>query len=302
MLPKQSLDSRRLMIPGSVPVLSFLVFLIASIAIMFADQRFGYLEQLRSVLISGLYPLQRSIDAPFSAARWISDSLTTNSRLRQENARLVDEIREMRLRQNWLDALEMENARLRSASQETASMIDRYLVAELLRVGTGSLRHRVIVNRGTKDGVYEGQPALDAHGVFGQVTRVGSASAEIIMISDPAHSLSVLINRTSERTLAYGTGDQGNIVLRFLPSNADVMVGDLVVTSGLGGVFPRGYPVGKVMEVMEDPGGQGKRANVQPLARLTSDPEVLLVWYDKQEEELFLTEPTDTSTNNIEAP
>lgn len=286
MASRQDHDIRPLLVSG--PSLAARVFLLAVVSgvLMIADHRQGYLDDLRSTLMAGLYPLQRSVDAPFSAARWLSEGLATQSMLRRENGRLAEENRELRLRQMRLDALERENARLREASQTTARVIDRYLVAELVRVDMDRLRHRVLVNRGSTDGVYVGQPALDAQGVFGQVTRVGPLSAELIMISDPAHALPVAINRTGLRTIAYGRGALERIELPFLPGNADIEPGDLVVTSGLGGVFPPGYPVGKVEELLKEPGEQGLRVTVRPLARLSSDPEVLLAWYDNQ-----VTEP-----------
>jgi len=282
---RQDHDIRPLLVSGPSLAARLFVLVIASGILMIADHRAGYLDALRSALMAALYPLQRSVDAPFSAARWMSEGLATHSMLRGENGRLAEENRELRLRQMRLDALERENARLREASQTTARVIDRYLVAELVRLDMDRLRHRVLVNRGSTDGVYVGQPALDAQGVFGQVTRVGPVSAELIMISDPAHALPVVINRTGMRTIAYGRGNLERIELPFLPGNADIEPGDLVVTSGLGGVFPPGYPVGEVEELLKEPGEQGLRVTVRPLARLSSDPEVLLAWYDNQVQE-----------------
>ncbi|MFZ9085365.1 MAG: rod shape-determining protein MreC [Steroidobacteraceae bacterium] len=282
MASRQDHDYRPLLVSGPSLAARLFMLVIVSGILMIADHRAGYLDALRSTLMAGLYPLQRSVDAPFSAARWLSGGLATHSMLRRENGRLAEENRELRLRQMRLDALERENARLREASQTTARVIDRYLVAELVRVEMDRLRHRVLVNRGSTDGVYVGQPALDAQGVFGQVTRVGPVSAEVIMISDPAHALPVAINRTGMRTIAYGRGTLERIELPFLPGNADIEPGDLVVTSGLGGVFPPGYPVGEVEELLKEPGEQGLRVTVRPLARLSSDPEVLLAWYDNQ--------------------
>ncbi len=289
MASRQDHDIRPLLVSGPSLAARLFFFVIVSGVLMIADHRAGYLDALRSTLMGGLYPLHRAVDAPFSAYRWVGDTLATHGMLRRENARLVEENRELRLRQMRLDALERENVRLREASQTTARVIDRYLVAELLRVDMDRLRHRVLVNRGTVDGVYVGQPALDAQGVFGQVTRVGPVSAEVIMISDPAHALPVVINRTGMRTLAYGRGDLEKIELPFLPGNADVEPGDLVVTSGLGGVFPPGYPVGEVQELLREPGEQGLRVTLRPLARLSSDPEVLLAWYDNQVQEPVAT-------------
>jgi rod shape-determining protein MreC len=138
------------------------------------------------------------------------------------------------------------------------------------------------VDKGTRNGVFAGQAAIDGSGVFGQVTRVGPVSAEVIMISDPEHAIPVQINRTGVRTIAVGQGQTGSLLLPYLPRNADVTEGDLVVSSGLGGVFPPGYPVARVSEVRRDPAEPLLAVNATPLARLDRDPEILLIWFDNR--------------------
>ena len=155
-------------------------------------------------------------------------------------------------------------------------------MAEILKVDLDPYRQRVLVNKGTRDGVFVGQAALDASGVFGQVTRAGPVSAELILISDPEHAIPVQINRTGARTIAVGLGQAGQLLLPYLPRNADIEEGDLVVSSGLGGVFPPGYPVARVSEVRNDPSEPLLTVGATPLAQLDRDPEVLLVWFDNR--------------------
>jgi rod shape-determining protein MreC len=186
----------------------------------------------------------------------------------------------LRLKLLRFESLEQENQRLRAVRASSARVVQRSLVAEIVRVDLDPFRQRVLINKGTRDGVFRGQAAIDAAGIFGQVTRAGPISAEIILISDPEHAIPVQVNRTGVRSIALGTGRSGLLSLPYLPQNSDVIVGDLLVSSGLGGVYPPGYPVGKVTAVTRDPGQPLLAVEAAPLAGLDRDPEILLVWFD----------------------
>ncbi|MBS1199589.1 MAG: cell shape-determining protein MreC [Proteobacteria bacterium] len=253
-----------------------------AIALMVADQRQQYLTVVRAWLSVAAYPFHWAVDAPFSALRYASDALATRSTLQEENERLAVENRELKLTLMRFDALEQENHRLREARAGSARVAARSIVAEILKVDLDPNRQRVIVNKGTRDGVFVGQAALDASGVFGQVTRAGPVSAEVILISDPEHAIPVQINRTGARTIAVGLGQTGQLLLPYLPRNADIAEGDLVVSSGLGGVFPPGYPVARVAEVHRDPSEPLLSVGAIPLAQLDRDPEVMLIWFDNR--------------------
>jgi rod shape-determining protein MreC len=139
-------------------------------------------------------------------------------------------------------------------------------------------RHRIALNRGEHAGVYPGQALLDADGIVGQVIRVNPLSAEAILISDPSHATPVQLNRNGLRTVALGVGDIARIDLPFLPNSADILVGDLLVSSGLGDAFPAGYPVARVTRVERRPGESFARVEAEPTAALNRTREVLLVW------------------------
>jgi rod shape-determining protein MreC len=128
---------------------------------------------------------------------------------------------------------------------------------------------------------------LDSGGVFGQVARVGQLTSEVILVSDPAHAIPVQINRTGLRTIAVGTGDLSRLKLPYLPTSADVIVGDLLVTSGLGGGFPAGYPVGTVAEVKRDPAQSLADVDVKPAAALDRSRELMFVWLKPQAAEVL---------------
>lgn len=276
----QDQDSRPLLLEGPSLGFRLVVLAAASIALMVADQRQQYLPVVRGWLSVAVYPVHWAVDAPFSAWRAVRDAMTVRAGLQAENTRLASQNLVLDLRLQRFEALERENERLREARASSSRVAQRSMVAGILRVDLDPYRQRVLVDKGTRDGVFKGQAVLDAHGVFGQVTRVGPISAEIIMISDPEHAIPVQLNRTGVRTIAVGTGRPDALSLPYLPRSADVETGDLVVSSGLGGVFPPGYPVALVGEVVRDPAQALLGVQALPLARLDRDPEVLLVWFD----------------------
>ncbi|MDS4068577.1 MAG: rod shape-determining protein MreC, partial [Candidatus Competibacter sp.] len=149
--------------------------------------------------------------------------------------------------------------------------------AELLAVDFDPYRHHILLNRGRQHGVYVGQPVLDQHGVIGQIIRADPFSSTAILITDPNHALPIQINRTGVRTLALGTGKFQELELPHIPNNEDVVIGDLLVTSGLGGRFPRGYPVGMVTKVEFDPGSPFAHIVARPIAQLDRIREVMLL-------------------------
>jgi rod shape-determining protein MreC len=145
-------------------------------------------------------------------------------------------------------------------------------------VDLDAFRERVLVDKGASQGVFVGQSVLDSGGVFGQVARIEQYTSEVILISDPAHAIPVQINRTGLRTVAVGTGDTSRLKLPYLPTSADVQVGDLLVTSGLGGGFPVGYPVGTVARVRRDPAQSLAEVDIRPAAALDRSRELMFVW------------------------
>ena len=297
MPPIQDQDSRPLLLQGPSLGLRLAILAVLSVAMMVADHRRQYMPTVRAALAAAAYPFVWLVDAPFTGVSAAREALRTRSALQAENTRLAAENLELSLKLMRFDALEQENQRLRAARAGSERVAERFIVAEILRVDLDPFRQRVLVDKGTSEGVFVGQAALDAQGIFGQVTRVGPLTAEIIMISDPEHSIPVQINRTGVRTIAAGTGKPGELMVPYLPRNADVESGDLLVTSGLGGVFPPGYPVARVTVVRRDPAEPLLAVDAEPLAALDRDPEVLLVWFDTR-----IVEPTDAEPAPIPAP
>jgi rod shape-determining protein MreC len=164
----------------------------------------------------------------------------------------------------------------------TVGVTDRFIIGNVMDVDLDAFRERVLVDKGAQDGVFVGQAVLDAGGVFGQVSRVGQLTSEVILVSDATHAIPVQVNRNGLRTIAVGTGDMGKLKLPYLPTSADVIAGDLLVTSGLGGGFPAGYPVGTVAEVKRDPAQSLADVDVKPAAALDRSRELMFVWLKPQ--------------------
>jgi rod shape-determining protein MreC len=262
---------------GSSPGFRFTLYALASILLMFLDQRGGWLEGARFLMQALAYPAQLAVNSPTSAWRWMSESFETRDALRAENERLRVQQRELQVRSMRYEALSRENGQLRGLKAALPSVAEKWLVAEVVNVE--SLRQRVLINRGTRNGVFKGQAVLDDHGLLGQTTHVGPWSAEVILVTDAEHYVPVQIERTGLRTIAVGAGDEAGIALPYLPANADVVRGDLLITSGLGGVFPQGYPVAKIVDVQRDAVQPLAQVRAQPLAGIDQDREVILVWF-----------------------
>jgi rod shape-determining protein MreC len=264
---------------GGSPGFRFTLYAILSIVIMFLDQKGEYLEQIRYGLSIAAYPFELAVSSPSAAWRWIQESVATRDALRAENARLITRNRELELRSMRYEALAHENDQLRGLQEALPPVAERWIVAEIVDIQLNSLRQRVLVNRGTRNGLFKGQAVLDDKGLLGQTTHVGPFSAEVILITDPEHAVPVQIERTGLRTIAVGTGDTGSLALPYLPANADVKAGDVLMTSGLGGVFPSGYPVGRVVEVHRDAVQPLAQVRAEPFASMNIDREVMLVWF-----------------------
>src|SRR5215475_2431279 len=246
---------------------------------MYLDQRAHYLEQVRYVLQAAAYPLQLAVNSPPAAWRWLKESLQSREMLQAENTRLRAGARDLELRTMRYEALARENGELRGLREALPPVADRWLPAEIVNIQLNTLRQRLLLNRGAANGVFKGQAVLDDKGLIGQTTHVGPWSAEVILITDPEHAVPVRVERTGLRTIAVGGGDASSLALPYLPANADVREGDLLVTSGLGGVFPEGYPVARVSEVHRDAVQPLAQVRAAPLAHVDSDTEVMLVWF-----------------------
>lgn len=263
--------------------LRFLVLFGLSVVLLILDHRNDHLDTLRRTVSAAVYPLRVVVDAPVSIWQWLDGSMSDRGELERENSRLKAERLLTSARLQRYAALEAENARLRTMLDAKTSFSDRVRVAELMAVSGNPYRHSIVIDKGTRDGVYDGQSLIDAEGVVGQVIEAGLLSAQSVLISDPDHALPVEVNRNGLRTIAVGTGEFDRLDLPFLPNNADIEEGDLLVTSGLGGAFPAGYPVAVVSSVTRIPAEPFADVSATPAAALDQVREVMLVWSSREE-------------------
>ena len=262
----------------------FVLLAVVALVLMFVDHRQDHLRRVREILSLAVYPIHVVVDMPFNIWQSATTSLTDRASLRRENESLERQVLLNAYRLQYLSELERENDRLRNLLNSLEEEHDPDVrIAEILSVDLDN-RQRFIINRGTADGVYVGQPLLDANGLVGQIRSVSRISSEAMMITDADHAVPVTVERTGLRTIAEGTGDSGLLRLPYLPNNADVRPGDRLITSGLGGVFPRGRPVAEVTEVLRQPGQSFSEVRAAPLAALERDQEVLLVWKNDEPE------------------
>lgn len=265
--------------------------MVFSIVLMIIDHRQQNLESIRSALSTVIYPLQYVANLPLSIGRWTSETLATRSRLQKENHSLKKENLLLQGRQQKLAALEAENMRLRDLLDSSFKIGERVLIAELIAVDMDPYRQLVLLNKGSSSGVFKGQPVLQANAVMGQVIHVNRFTSSVLMITDASHALPIQVNRNGLRTVAIGSGRINELELPNLPNNADIVEGDLLVTSGLGGRFPSGYPVAVVTSIIREPGEPFARIKAQPNAHLERAREALLVWTLPLPEQTDITPP-----------
>jgi rod shape-determining protein MreC len=254
------------------------LFVALAIVTMMIDRREGALGVVRSTLEVVVYPLQLAVDAPSAFGRWVGDNLSSRNALLERNATLSARELEAAALLQRMAALEAENERLRQLMGSSARLEQKVAVAEVLAVDLDPFRHRIVIDKGSNSGAYVGQPIVDANGVMGQLASVSPFSAQAVLITDASHALPIEVNRTGLRSIAVGTGDIDRLELPYLPNNADVRENDLLVSSGLGGRFPRGFPVGVVRKVTRDPSKAFAVIEAAPAAQLNRSREVLMVF------------------------
>ncbi len=300
--PLSQRHMKPLFVYGPATGLRLFILCVASLILMTVDHRLHLLGEVRAGLSLAVYPLQYVVDLTARAGGWVGEGLSTrnalldqNSGLREQNLRLLGRLQKFA-------ALETENQRLRDLLQSSLQIRERLLVAELLQVDMDPFRHQILLNKGSRDGVKAGQPLLDADGVMGQVLHAGPLTSTALLITDPSHALPVQINRNGLRALAVGTGSFNRLDIPYIAKNADVRVGDLLVTSGLGGRFPPSYPVATNVAVENQPGLSFARVSAMPAAHVERSREVLLVVTEHAPPQLTTAPPPAPTTPVLVAP
>lgn len=261
---------------GPAPLALLILYVCASVSLLVLDNRFRYLEPVRQLLTQATHPIKQVAQWPIVAMTTVDDYAVTLEQARQENlalrqARLADAEQLQRLQ-----ILEAENQYLRKLLETKRLLGSRVQPASILYSARDPFNRRVILDRGSDEGVIEGQPVVDDQGVVGQVTRVAADYAEVTLLTDRNQSIPAQVVRNGLRTVVFGTGDD-RLEMRYMSSNADVQVGDWIVTSGIDGIYPRGLRVGKVESLESDPNGIFSKFILTPAAGMGRYGEVLLL-------------------------
>jgi rod shape-determining protein MreC len=278
---------------------AFVALALLSIGLMVADHRYNQLERVRNWLATVTFPVQAVVDIPFRAWDWVGQSLADRESLRAENLELTARLRMANLQLQRFAALEDENRRLRDLRENSAGVADRVVVSSILNVDLDPYRHRVLLDKGKADDVFKGQAILDSDGIVGQVSRVNPHTSEAILISDAEHAIPVQSNRSGVRTIAVGTGDPDKLSLPFVTVEADLRAGDLLLSTGMGGVFPPGYPVAEVTKVERAATATFAKVEARPTAHLDRAREVLLVWFRPP---VPATPPVESEADSVAEP
>jgi rod shape-determining protein MreC len=262
---------------GAGERLRFLLIALLCITLMFLDHRNDHLVSIRKSMAVMVQPIVYFINAPSNIGHWIADNYTTRKELKTQNRQLKEKMLISKARLQKYAALETENARLRGLLKSTEKISNGLLIAELITVDMSPFRQAILINKGSNDGIQIGEALIDSEGVIGQIIRDRIMSSEALLITDADHALPVELLRNRLRSIAVGTGEIDRLSMPFLPRNADIIVGDVLVTSGLGGTFPPGYPVGIITRVESKPGQPFLEINAKPIAMLNRIREVLVV-------------------------
>jgi len=245
---------------------------------MIVDSYTTWLSPLHKVADNVVRPLYWITNIPAGIQDWGKISVISRGVLEQDNLRMQQESLIHLGQLQRMSELAAENVRLRQLLNATELLMDSVLVTEVIGVSPNPRGHTVTIDRGRDDGVYVGQPLLDAEGLMGQITTVYSGHSIALLITDSTHALPVQVLRNGVRSIAEGVSDFNRMTLRFVSPTADIIEGDQLVSSGLGGLFPVGYPVGVVTSIKQKPGAIFVDVEVDPSAQLDRSRHLLLVF------------------------
>jgi rod shape-determining protein MreC len=270
-------ETAPLFAPGASSTLRLIAYLSVTIVLMVADHRNDYLYRVRLALSAAIEPMYHIAAWPSQLARQISLAVTDREELTERNSQLSEQLLLAQARLNRLSVLRDENQRLQELLDVQHGLGLGVQLAKIIDVDTDPSRHRIVIDAGSRQSVEVGQAVLDARGVMGQIVEVLPNTSTVLLITDPAHALPVTVERTGMRVIAHGSVALDRLELPNVPISADIKVGDKLITSGLGGHFPAGFPVGEIRSISNDASGMFAAADARPTAALDRSGEVLIL-------------------------
>ncbi len=258
---------------------SFIIAVLASLVILFFNWRMPHLIQpARDVLFAAYNPINALASYPVLSKEWLNQQTKSESQLRRENTALSAELLQAKVRLQKLSELSAENTRLRGLLDTPLIIDGRMEIAEVIGTDADPLRHIIVINRGQNRQLRVGQTVLDDQGIMGQIIDVYPHSSRVLLLSDQEHALSVRLERSGMRAIVSGTGDLGRLKMEYVPTSANIKVGDKVFSSGLGEHIPAGYLVGTVSKVMRHTTGEFAQIDVAPAAQLAGGHHVVVLF------------------------
>ncbi|WP_354448529.1 rod shape-determining protein MreC [Marinobacter sp. MBR-99] len=281
-------------VQGPVPGFRLFLVILVSAALIAADARFDKLTPVRSTLATGLAPVYWLGNAPYRFSDWFSGLFVSREDLQSENEELKARMLILERRALKYAALASENNELRRLLNSSEVLDDRVVVGEVVGVSPDPFSHEIIINKGQSDGVTTGQAVLDAEGLMGQIVQTSQFTSRVLLVSDSSHAVPVEVVRNGLRSVLLGNGEVNQLDLVHVPDTADIREGDTLVSSGLGGRFPRGYPVAEVSQIIKEPGEPFVTIRARPMARLNQSRLVLVVFQPEPRERRESEEPQAT--------
>ncbi len=264
---------------GATPATVRVIVLIAlSVSMMLIDHRTQQLEKLRNILQTVVYPIMFVSTIPREVFRGLTGSMEKSGNLQSDNESLRQENLLLRSRLEKLHSLEADNRRLKRLLGQSEQIAERVLLAELVEVSLEPYTQKISLNKGSRDDVYVGQPVINGDGVIGQVVHTSQFQSTVTLLTDPSSAVPVMVMRNGLRGVLFGTGVRNRLAMPYLTADADIRTGDLLISSGMGGRFPTGYPVATVTEVKQEPSDEFLTINTLPVTQLDHGREVLLIW------------------------
>lgn len=260
------------------PIVRLTIVLVLSLAAMIADTKIAEVAKFRAYLTSLVSPLQYVADMPGFLLDWSTTTFNSRKTLLTENERLTNQITLMNEKLQRYVVLQQENEHLRRMLDVPVEDNMHRMIAELMAVDNNPYSHQIVINKGVLNDVYLGQAVLDDNGIVGQVVEVGTTNSRVLLISDITHAIPVRVNRNNARLVANGTGNLGELSLRHVPHSTDIKVGDVLVSSGLGKVFPAGYPVAIIKDIVRDESKPFASVTATPVGALDRLKFLLLLW------------------------
>ena len=262
---------------------------IASFSLIVFDSKFDSFSNVRLYLNTAVSPLIYAANIPSEMLKGVSNTVVSRRDLRKKVVEQQDQLFIQQVQLLALKHLKQENKRLRALINSPVHADQRKLVAEIITVKTDPFSLQVVINKGATDGVYIGQPILNEQGVVGQIVDVAATYSRVLLIADISHGIPVRVQRNDIRAIANGSGELNSLNLPYVPHSTDIQVGDVLVTSGLGGVVPEGYPVATITDFTYQTGQPYAQVEAKPAVELERIRYVLLTW-----------DEDNTSTNNAE--